>query len=104
MAVLLQEQFGSRIKVIARPDDADTATARGAAQYGLAGKTLVTTVICPRAYLMKVGHVFRFWRPGAHRALQVKLPAEPEDWQKRPAYIRDNNAGISICENRYTAP
>jgi len=43
--------------VIARPDDADTATARGAAQYGLAGKTLVTTVICPRAYLMKVSFV-----------------------------------------------
>jgi len=79
----VENQFGSRIKVIARPADADTATARGAAQYGLAGKTLVTTVISPRAYLMK-----------------VKLPAEPEDWQKRPAYISDNNAGVSICENR----
>jgi hypothetical protein len=79
----VEEQFGSRIKVIARPDDADTATARGAAQYGLAGKTLVTTVICPRAYLMK-----------------VKLPAEPEDWQKRPAYIKENNASVTICENR----
>jgi len=54
MAVLFQEQFKSRINVIARPDDADTATARGAAQYGLAGKPLVTSVICPRAYLMKV--------------------------------------------------
>jgi len=79
----VEDQFGSRIKVIARPADADTATARGAAQYGLAGKTLVTTVISPRAYLMK-----------------VKLPAESEDWQKRPAYIKDNNAGIPICENR----
>jgi hypothetical protein len=54
VAVLCQEQFKSRINVIARPDDADTATARGAAQYGLAGKALVTSVICPRAYLMKV--------------------------------------------------
>jgi len=79
----VKRQFGSRIKVIACPADADTATARGAAQYGLAGKSLVTTVISPRAYLMK-----------------VKLPADLEDWQKRPAYIRDNNAGVSICENR----
>ncbi|KIJ47170.1 hypothetical protein M422DRAFT_164320 [Sphaerobolus stellatus SS14] len=70
-------QFGRRIKVIARPSDADTATARGAAQYGLARRPLVSTVIAPRAYIMKA-----------------------EDWQKRPAYIRENNAGIPICENR----
>ena len=31
---------------------------------------------------------------------QVKLPAEQEDWQKRPAYIKVNNAGVNICENR----
>jgi len=49
-----QAQFGSRIKVIARPSDADTATARGAAQYGLARRPLVSTVIAPRAYIMKV--------------------------------------------------
>ncbi|KZP30051.1 actin-like ATPase domain-containing protein [Athelia psychrophila] len=79
----VEKQFGARIKVIARPADADTATARGAAQYGLAGKKLVTTVISPRAYLMK-----------------VKLPAEPEDHQKRPAYISENNAGVPICDNR----
>lgn len=30
----------------------------------------------------------------------MKLPAEPEDWMKRPAYIRENNAGANICENR----
>jgi hypothetical protein len=35
------------------------------------------------------------------RVLKVKLPAEPEDWQKRPAYIHDNAAGVPICENRY---
>lgn len=28
----VEQQFGSRISVIARPDDADTATSRGAAQ------------------------------------------------------------------------
>ncbi|KAG8681066.1 hypothetical protein FRC08_015858 [Ceratobasidium sp. 394] len=32
--------------------------------------------------------------------MKVKLPAEPEDWQKRPAYISQNNAGVNICENR----
>lgn len=32
---------------------------------------------------------------------QVKLPADQEDWQKRPAYIKENNAGVYICENRY---
>jgi hypothetical protein len=78
-----QEQFGSRIKVIARPSDADTATARGAAQYGLARRPLVSSVIAPRSYLMK-----------------VKLPVEPEDRIKRPAYITVNEAGYEICENR----
>ena len=34
--------------------------------------------------------------------LQVKLPAEQEDWLKRPAYIRENDAGVPICENRYS--
>ncbi|KAG8931511.1 hypothetical protein FRC02_002636 [Tulasnella sp. 418] len=79
----VEAQCKSRIKVIARPSDADTATCRGAAQYGLARKPLVSSVIAGRAYLMK-----------------VKLPAEQEDWLKRPAYIRRNNAGAEICENR----
>ncbi|OCB85968.1 actin-like ATPase domain-containing protein [Sanghuangporus baumii] len=79
----VETQFSSRIKVIARPSDADTATCRGAAQYGLARRPLVSSVIAPRSYIMK-----------------VKLPAEPEDWQKRPAYIKVNNAGVNICENR----
>ncbi|KAG8732129.1 hypothetical protein FRC10_001198 [Ceratobasidium sp. 414] len=79
----VDERFGSRISVIARPADADTATCRGAARYGLSNRALVSSVIAPRAYIMK-----------------VKLPAEPEDWQKRPAYISQNNAGVNICENR----
>jgi len=79
----VDDQFSNRIKVIARPSDADTATCRGAAQYGLARRPLVSSVIAPRSYLMK-----------------VKLPADQEDWQKRPAYIKQNNAGVSICENR----
>ncbi|EKM76218.1 hypothetical protein AGABI1DRAFT_45220 [Agaricus bisporus var. burnettii JB137-S8] len=79
----VQERFGSTIHVIERPPDADTATLRGAAQYGLAQKPLVASVIAPRAYIMK-----------------VKLPAEQEDWLKRPAYIKMNNANVNICDNR----
>jgi hypothetical protein len=80
---LLQDKLRSRIRLIARPADADTATLRGAARYGLARRPLVSSVIAPRSYIMK-----------------VKLPAEPEDWQRRPAYIRNNDAGYPICDNR----
>lgn len=80
----VSETFNSRIAVIARPPDADTATLRGAAAYGLAKRPLVSSVIAPRSYVMK-----------------VKFPAEQEDWLKRPAYIRNNDAGIQICENRF---
>ena len=31
----------------------------------------------------------------------MKLPADPEDQLKRPAYIRTNDAGVPICENRW---
>ncbi|KAF8622621.1 hypothetical protein AX15_006876 [Amanita polypyramis BW_CC] len=79
----VEAQFQSRIRIIARPPDADTATLRGAAQYGLSKRQLVSSVIAPRSYVMK-----------------VKLPAEHEDWQKRPAYIRNNDAGVAICDNR----
>jgi len=79
----VEEQLRSRIRVIARPADADTATLRGAARYGLARRPLVSSIIAPRSYIMK-----------------VKLPAEQEDWHKRPAYIRNNDAGFPICENR----
>ncbi|PFH45742.1 hypothetical protein AMATHDRAFT_71166 [Amanita thiersii Skay4041] len=79
----VEVQFESRIRIITRPPDADTATLRGAAQYGLAKRQLVSTVIAPRSYIMK-----------------VKLPAEKDDWHKRPAYIRNNDAGVAICDNR----
>ncbi|KAH9993029.1 actin-like ATPase domain-containing protein [Russula vinacea] len=79
----VEDQFGERVKVIARPSDADTATGRGAAQYGLARHPLVSSVVAPRSYMMK-----------------VKLPAEQEDFMKRPAYVSQNNAGVAICENR----
>ncbi|KAI0033033.1 actin-like ATPase domain-containing protein [Vararia minispora EC-137] len=79
----VEEKFRSTIKVIARPDDADTATVRGGAKYGLAQRPLVSSIIAPRAYMVK-----------------VKLPAEPEDLLKRPAYVVRNNAGMPSCENR----
>lgn len=87
------------MKVIARPFDADTATVRGAAQYGLSRKTIVSTVIVPRAYIMKAS-VAVFHKRGYAKRTQVKLPAEPEDWLKRPAYIKENNASVAICDNR----
>lgn len=58
--ITLQEQFSSRIRIIARPADADTATLRGAAQYGLARRSLVSSVIAPRSYIMKVCSVIFF--------------------------------------------
>ncbi|EJT97177.1 actin-like ATPase domain-containing protein [Dacryopinax primogenitus] len=78
----VEQRFAGKMRVV-RPADADVATVRGAAQYGLARRPLVQSVIAPKAYLMK-----------------VKLPAEQEDWNKRPAYIKKNDAGVDICENR----
>ena len=49
-----QERFGARMSVISRPPDCDTATLRGAAQYGLARRPLVSSVIAPQSYMMKV--------------------------------------------------
>ena len=96
--------MGSRVKVIARPSDADTATARGAAQYGLARRPLVSSVVAPRSYMMKVtGPLRHLSAPHSFvfdPKFQVKLPADPEDFMKRPAYVSQNNAGVAICENR----
>lgn len=60
--ILFQEQLRSRIRVIARPADADTATLRGAARYGLARRPLVSSIIAPRSYIMKVGLLLRLLR------------------------------------------
>ncbi|PFH45983.1 hypothetical protein AMATHDRAFT_157088 [Amanita thiersii Skay4041] len=79
----IEVQFGSRIKIITKPPDADSAILHGAVQYGLANRQLVSAVIAPCSYIIK-----------------VQLPAEAEDWQKRPAYIRINEAGAPICDNR----
>ena len=50
-----QETFSRQIRVITRPADADTATLRGAARYGLSNGKLISSVISPKSYLMKVG-------------------------------------------------
>lgn len=78
-----QAQFSQRVRTIARPTDADTATCRGAAEYGLSRRELVSSIVVPRAYVMK-----------------VKLPAEPEDYQQRPHFVTTNAAGAAVCENR----
>ncbi|KAJ6542699.1 hypothetical protein B0H19DRAFT_957504 [Mycena capillaripes] len=79
----VEEQFSPQIRTLARPPDSDTATLRGAARYGLARRALVSQLVVPRSYVMK-----------------VKLPAEPEDRVRRPAYVHVNDAGVEICENR----
>ncbi|KAJ7260968.1 actin-like ATPase domain-containing protein [Mycena haematopus] len=79
----IKEQFSPLIHTIASPPDSDTATLRGAARYGLARRRLVSQLVVPQSYVMK-----------------VKLPAEPEDRIHRPGYIYVNDAGVEICENR----
>jgi len=79
----VDDRFGARLRIIARPSDADTATLRGAAQYGLARRPLISTIVSPKAYIMK-----------------VKLPAEEQDHLMRPAYITTNQFGTAVCENR----
>ena len=96
------------MRVVARPADCDTATVRGAAAYGLARRALVSSVIAPQSYMLKVRcdlhapmvSLAPVLTPYDSPCAKVKLPAEQEDWLKRPAYIRENDAGVSICENR----
>ncbi|EJD43571.1 hypothetical protein AURDEDRAFT_66345 [Auricularia subglabra TFB-10046 SS5] len=79
----VQATFAGRVRIVARPTDADTATCRGAAEYGLSRRELVTSIVAPRSYTMK-----------------VKLPAEPDDYVQRPHFVTTNNAGVPVCENR----
>lgn len=86
--------------MISRPPDCDTATLRGAAQYGLARRPLVSSVVAPQSYMLQVCSIARSFVEVTIPYKQVKLPAEQEDELKRPAYISANNAGVRICENR----
>ncbi|GAA5951231.1 hypothetical protein JCM10213_003614 [Rhodosporidiobolus nylandii] len=79
-------RFEGRIPMIARPRDTDVATLQGAARYGLgliSGRPAVSSVISPRSYIMK-----------------CKLTATEEDRYQRPGFIRENDAGVEVCENR----
>ncbi|KAF8969097.1 actin-like ATPase domain-containing protein [Flammula alnicola] len=76
---LLQEiQDRCKVKVY-RPLNSD----RGAATYGMLRQPLISNVVVPHSYVMK-----------------VKAPAEPEDYFRRPGYITTNAAGIPTCEKR----
>ncbi|GAA6055821.1 hypothetical protein JCM3770_004776 [Rhodotorula araucariae] len=82
----VRRAFGATVPVIVRPQDCDTATLRGAARYGLGlrmGRVAVSSVISPRSYCMK-----------------SKLPAEEEDNWRRPEFVRANDGGTVVCENR----
>ncbi|GAA5914368.1 Hsp70 family protein [Sporobolomyces salmoneus] len=78
----VQEAYGGRIGIIAKPRDSDVSVLKGAARYGL-GKPTVSSVISPRSYIMK-----------------CKLPAEDVDRYQRPGFISTNDAGVEVCENR----
>ncbi|KAG9123097.1 hypothetical protein FRC07_000233 [Ceratobasidium sp. 392] len=79
----VSERFRSRIGVISRPVDIDTATCRGAARCGLSQYAFVSCVIAPCAYMVR-----------------ANLRAEPEDQQKRPQYINRGSKGFDLCDNR----
>ncbi|KAH7103744.1 hypothetical protein BKA62DRAFT_615790 [Auriculariales sp. MPI-PUGE-AT-0066] len=79
----IHQHFSQRVRLIARPTDADTATLRGAAEYGLSRRELVSSIVSSRAYIIK-----------------VKLPAEQEDYVKRPQFLIQNAGGAPICDNR----
>jgi hypothetical protein len=59
---------------------------------------MIFIVILSRSFLVINLSMSKFDLIGYH--IQVKLPAEPEDTLKRPAYIIHNNAGVPTCENR----
>lgn len=87
---------------IVRPPDADTAALRGAVMYGMqvdAGLPVISNVVAPRSYIMKVPWFLCLQRHKIYK-IKVKLPAEPKDWLERPAYISTNRAGIPICKKR----
>lgn len=55
----VEERFGRVVRVIARPGDCDVATVQGAARYGLTKKVLVSSVVCPKAYVVRSSFFLR---------------------------------------------
>ncbi|KAF6747910.1 actin-like ATPase domain-containing protein [Ephemerocybe angulata] len=79
----VERRFKDRIATIARPPEAGLGMVKGAAQFGLAKRSLVSSVIASQSYILK-----------------VDMPAEDEDWHKRPVYIKIYDSGETVCENR----
>ncbi|KDR78750.1 hypothetical protein GALMADRAFT_93837 [Galerina marginata CBS 339.88] len=79
----IANNFGHVFRAIPRPRDAGTAALRGAVKYGMAGLPLISSVVAPHSYVMK-----------------VRQPAEQEDQENRPNYIKKSAGGILICEKR----
>ncbi|KAF6759108.1 hypothetical protein DFP72DRAFT_1064071 [Ephemerocybe angulata] len=80
---LYKRRFKDRIATITRPPEAGLGMVKGAAQFGLAKRSLVSSVIASLSYILK-----------------VDMPAEDEDWHKRPVYIKIYDSGETVCENR----
>ncbi|KAJ3511979.1 hypothetical protein NLJ89_g3789 [Agrocybe chaxingu] len=77
------QTFKDRIPFIQRPSDADTVALRGAGAGALLGLTFRPKIVVPRSYILK-----------------VRLPAEQEDFLRRPAYIKQDARGMPLCEKR----
>jgi len=76
----IEQRFCSRIPIIIRPPDVDTAICCGALRYGLTQHSLISYIISPKAYIFK-----------------VDIQAEMEDRIRRPAYV---DAVTWLCKNR----
>ena len=117
------ERFRDQIPVIARPDDADTATNRGAAQVSRCSAVTwqfietfaavwsycqVTSIQRRRSEVISDDSklLLRTLNLSLNKPLmtirshQAKLPAEKLDEKMRPAYIQTNAAGARVCERR----
>ncbi|KAJ7802663.1 hypothetical protein B0H14DRAFT_3779901, partial [Mycena olivaceomarginata] len=79
----VEEQFNSRIHMVARPPDSDVATLRGAVRYGLARRRPVSQFAVPRSYIM-----------------QVQLPAESEDRARSHGVQQPLTGSLRDVENK----
>ncbi|KAF9511188.1 hypothetical protein BS47DRAFT_1383594 [Hydnum rufescens UP504] len=86
----VQKAFGDRIKIILRPEGADIAACRGAAQYADALETKYTTRVTPIHSTFATKSYI----------LGVEIPAEPEDLRDQPTFISVNHENIEMCANR----
>jgi hypothetical protein len=85
-----KKTFGDRIKIILRPEGADVAACRGAAQYADALEIKYTTRVTPIHSTFSTKSYI----------LGVEIPAEPEDLRDQPTFISVNHENIEMCANR----